>query len=1021
MKVFFQIYNQAVKSIAQKLSIAIILLLLSGCAAKEILKEEEKETEILEVEKISEEEVLKEKSEIIREAIPLSFPASAKIENIKIDRRKKIVQINLSREFSYIPFRNETLEMLYDQFSNELKDEYEDYEIKIYVLDFPIEDMVPNFYRNGYSEYDNKRLPLNRPPRPEPIVRNISSKNKPTKGLYNKNILLWHSHGWYYNNKLDRWEWQRPRLFQTVEDLIPMSFTIPYLIPMLENAGANVFVPRERDVQTNEVVVDNDSPFNQITNSRFIVRDGERLVWQKNNQPAFGIGEPPYKANENPFKLGSSLFTYTNLIGDAQCEWIPEIPQSGEYAVYISYKHSVENVTDARYTVYHTGGQTEFEVNQQIGGSTWIYLGKFFFNKGYNPQSGKVVLTNKSIEPGRVVSADAVRFGGGLGIVERNGSTSGRPKFTEGARYWLQYAGMPDTLVYSLNQNENDYNDDYQSRAEFGNYLFGNPYGPTKNRSEKGLGIPIDLSLAFHTDAGISRSDTTIGTLVIYSLTSADSQLVFPDGMSRLASRDLADLVQTQIVEDIRKKYDLIWTRRNLWEAQYSESVRPNFPSLLLELLSHQNFLDMKFAIDPRFRFDVSRSIYKGMLKFLSSQYNFDYVVQPLPVTHFTSEFDKSSNVVLNWQPQYDSLEPTAVPTKYILYTRVNDGGFDNGILVNETTFTKKIEKNKIYSFKVTAVNDGGESFPSEILSVCKTDNSKNPIMIVNGFDRIAPPAAVEDTSFIGFANFLDAGVPDKYDVGFTGTQYDFDPNSPYISNDSPGHGASYSDYETKIIAGNTFDFPFVHGKAIKAAGYSFVSSSDEAVMDGFFDLGKYKMIDLILGEEKKTKWQKSFADSINGIQFEAFPPKLRKVLTNYLDKGRNLFVSGAYIGSELFNGDEKSEDFAKNILRFSLASKHASKKGEVFSTKSSFMKNISGFRFNTELNDSLYAVEAPEALSPENGSETILRYKENQFSAATAYKKGYGVVAFGFPFETILRPEVRTEIIKAIIRYFGL
>jgi hypothetical protein len=42
-----------------------------------------------------------------------------------------------------------------------------------------------------------------------------------------------------------------------------------------------------------------------------------------------------------------------------------------------------------------------------------------------------------------------VRFGGGMGIVEREGIISGRPKFAEGSRYWLQYAGMPDTLTFS--------------------------------------------------------------------------------------------------------------------------------------------------------------------------------------------------------------------------------------------------------------------------------------------------------------------------------------------------------------------------------------------------------------------------------------------------------------------------------------------------------------------------------------------------------------------------------------------
>jgi len=999
----------------------IIIFFAAGCATKEIVKVKE-ETKVEEVEKIPEEEVFEIKPVIKKEAFAILFPANAKIENVTVDKKKKIININLSKEFSYVPFRNETVEMLYDQLGEELRNEYSDFKLQINALDYPIEELVPNYFRNGFTEYDQKRMPLNKNLRPEPIVRNISSKNNPTNGLNGKNILLWHSHGWYYNFKLERWEWQRPRLFQSVEDLIPMSFTIPYLIPMLENAGANVFVPRERDIQTNEVVIDNDSPVNPITKSRFIVHDGEKLIWQKGSEPAFGIGEPPYKENENPFKHGSSVFTYSNFLGDAKCEWIPEIPQTGEYAVYISYKHSSENVSDAHYTIYHSGGQTEFEVNQQIGGGTWIYLGKFYFNKGYNSSSGKVVLNNKSKEPGLIVSADAVRFGGGMGIVERNGTTSGRPKFVEGARYWLQYAGMPDTLVYNLNQNENDYNDDYQSRAEYGNYLFGNPYGPNKNREEKGLGIPIDLSLAFHTDAGISRSDTTIGTLSIYSLTSSDSQYVFPDGMSRLANRDLADLVQTQIVEDLKNKYDIIWTRRQLMEARYSESVRPNFPSLLLELLSHQNFLDMKYVLDPRFRFDVSRSIYKGMLRFLSVQNNFDYVVQPLPATHFFTEFDKKGNVILKWQQQVDPLEPTALPNKYIVYTRINDGGFDNGILVEDNSYIKEIEKGKIYSFKVTAVNDGGESFPSEILSVSRMENGKNPIIIVNGFDRISPPATVEDTSFIGFTNFLDAGVPDKYDINFTGTQYDFNPNSPYVSNDAPGHGASHADYETKIIAGNTFDFPYIHGLSIKNAGYSFVSCSDEAVMGELIDLKKYKMVDLILGEEKKTQWQKPYADSVNGIQFEAMPAKLQKQLTEFLEKGKNLFVSGAYVGSDLFgNNDSVSTKFARDILKYSHVTDHAAKSGEVFPTRSSFLKNMFSFKYSKDLNDSIYAVETPNAIAPVKSAETILRYKENYFSAAIGYKGDYGVVVFGFPFETILKTDVRNEIMKMIIKYFVL
>ncbi len=80
----------------------------------------------------------------------------------------------------------------------------------------------------------------------------------PEGGLSGKSIALWHSHGYYFEMNLDRWEWQRARLFGTVEDISVMGYVLPYLTRMLENAGANVFLPRERDTQTNEVIVDND-------------------------------------------------------------------------------------------------------------------------------------------------------------------------------------------------------------------------------------------------------------------------------------------------------------------------------------------------------------------------------------------------------------------------------------------------------------------------------------------------------------------------------------------------------------------------------------------------------------------------------------------------------------------------------------------------------------------------------------------------------------------------------------------
>jgi hypothetical protein len=947
--------------------------------------------------------------------LQMPVPPSSKIDTILIDDRYRTVKIFFNRDLSYIPYRKENVAKIYSAVKDFYGENFSEYSFSILTIGKPIEELIPNFYRERRSEYDKSRI-AGVTKRPEQIIKNISKLYEPVNGLTGRNILVWPSHGWYYNNKAERWMWQRARLFQVVEDLGPYAFIIPYLAPMLESAGANVFMPRERDTQQNEVIIDD------MTEGYGESGEKRALYWGEGEGEGFGKGYPPYKSGVNPFKLGKHRITFSETKRTAEASWVPDIPETGEYSVYISFNSSPDNIDDAHYTVYYLGGSTEFLVNQQIGGGTWLHLGKFKFSKGKNFQTGRVTLTNESKHDNRIISADAVRFGGGMGIIERGGSTSNRPKFVEGSRYWLQFAGMPDTLVYNLNADTIDYNDDYQSRAEYGNYLYGDPFGPSRGRNVKGLGIPIDLSLAFHTDAGIRKSDTTVGTLSIYSVESIDTAKNFPDNVSRFANRDLADIVQTEIVKDIRSKYDPVWNRRWLWNAKYSEAARPNYPSMLLELLSHQNFLDTKFSHDPRFRFDISRSIYKGMLKFLSAQYNFDYIVQPLPVTHFSVELINGNNALLKWKPQTDPLEPTAEPDKYIVYTRIDDEDFDNGVItkIPEVTFYD-LKQGVVYSFKICAVNSGGEGFPSEILSVCNLNNGKEPVLIVNGFDRICGPASVQTDLFTGFLNDIDTGVPDKFDLSYTGKQYNFNPDSKWFTDDDPGFGASHSDFETKIIAGNSFDFPFVHGQSIKKNGYSFVSSSDEAVWDSLIDISKYNFIDLILGEEKQTHWQKPFADSVNGIQFKTFPEKFQKVIEDYLKSGGNIFISGAYVASDLFantNPDSSDMLFARNILKFSWSNNYADKTGEVYSIPSSFSSDTLNLEYNTKLNDSIYAVEAPDALYPFGGSETIFRYYENSMGAGIGYKKDYGVVVLGFPFETILGMGNKNILMNFILKY---
>ena len=107
---------------------------------------------------------------------------------------------------------------------------------------------------------------------------------------------------------------------------------------------------------------------------------------------------------------------------------------------------------------------------------------------------------------------------------------------------------------------------------------------------------------AFHTDAGTTLNDSIIGSLGIYS-TAGD---VLGNGSTRMASRDLTDLVLSNITDDVRAQFEPNWTRRGMWDKSYFEARVPEVPAMLLELLSHQNFADMKYGLDPEFRFAVT-------------------------------------------------------------------------------------------------------------------------------------------------------------------------------------------------------------------------------------------------------------------------------------------------------------------------------------------------------------------------------------------------------------------------------
>lgn len=769
------------------------------------------------------------------------------LERVVVSSDQERVHLYFNSALGQVAMREDRIKQWEQQVRDTLGKGYDNIRVQLYSQNIPVERLVPNLYRSTIAR-DQKRQHLTPKVSPPLVVR----LEQPVfgKGLAYRHIALWASHGYYYDSRDHRWQWQRPALFGSIEDLNTFEYTYRYLIPMLENAGAVVLSPRERAPQSTEVIIDESQAMPRSSSAS----------WRK-IEGGFGRIDT-LRPHQNPFTAGH--YMQASVAGNPEITY--RINTTGKLALYVSYKPLATNTNKALYTVRHAAGTTIYAVNQQIGGG-WLYLGEHTFD------SNSTVTLNGSGESG-TITADAIRLGGGMGNVLRGSRVSGLPRWAEAARYSMQYNGVPESIYaqQSIEDNrDNDYTDDYKSRGDWCNYLI------------QEQGVALDLALALHTNAG--TNDSIFGTLTINHTNKGKDN--YTNGKSKYAGRDLADIVLTQITDDLHILYTRQWTRRSLYDKGYAEISRPDVPAVIVELLSHQNFNDMKLALDPKFRFDAMRAVYKGILRFLSDRYGFAYAVQPLKPRAVAMSRNKNE-FTIRWQPTVDPLEPTAVPKYYKVYTRIGNTDFDNGTKVSGTQITLPVTRDNIpRSYRITALNDGGESFSSETLSACFTDSDSETALIINGFAELSPP----DTILGGFDFKLMPGIPYQHDLGMVGSQTDFDRNSAFIDNDTPGWGASSKDLATVGRPGNTFDYIIrLAGQYLTHQGkYSYISTSLEGLEDG---KPSWKFSNVLLWiPERRTPLTPQSVSSLKALHAA----------------GSTISISGKYLDACLQNTDLQS------------------------------------------------------------------------------------------------------------------
>jgi hypothetical protein len=255
---------------------------------------------------------------------------------------------------------------------------------------------------------------------------------QPAGGLDAKIVYIHAGHGYTANTDAGgngEWSFQRSEVSGTemIEDLgnhDQMTFLADYLF----RAGATVVPLRPVGHQTNEVVLDNDdAAVTFVGGSNW--SDSTATVY-------FGsAGDVPYK------------FASTSVTETAYARYRPNIPQSGFYPVYSWTRYGSDRATDQLYRVAHSGGITEVTVNHRRVGNGLVYLGTYYFESGTD---GYVDISNRSNSAGSVVIADMIRFGNGMGDIDRGDGVSTLPREDEAGLYWVEWhvdrsQGIPES------------------------------------------------------------------------------------------------------------------------------------------------------------------------------------------------------------------------------------------------------------------------------------------------------------------------------------------------------------------------------------------------------------------------------------------------------------------------------------------------------------------------------------------------------------------------------------------------
>jgi hypothetical protein len=132
--------------------------------------------------------------------------------------------------------------------------------------------------------------------------------------------------------------------------------------------------------------------------------------------------------------VGYKGHTYWTYNSDAQvynyAKWSPQLPQAGDYEVFVFIPRQRADTKSARYRIHHNGLDHTSVVNQSVYFDAWVSLGTYYFAAGGGEY---VYLDDVTGEPYAAyqIGFDAVKFVGEGGVVPTATPTAATPTPTK--------------------------------------------------------------------------------------------------------------------------------------------------------------------------------------------------------------------------------------------------------------------------------------------------------------------------------------------------------------------------------------------------------------------------------------------------------------------------------------------------------------------------------------------------------------------------------------------------------------